>query len=87
MNFDSLENGAKKKLFLPNQSINIIYPNEKNIIVVHNHKKNEDYYEISSFDGCTLVLQKMVKRKAFHAKPKHQYHVSQWGEYDLSAQL
>ena len=28
----------------------------------------------------------MVERKAFFAKLKHQYHVSQWGEHDGSAQ-
>ena len=27
----------------------------------------------------------MVQRKAFLANPKHQYHVSQWGEHDYSA--
>ena len=26
----------------------------------------------------------MVERKAFPANPKHQYHVSQWGEHDCS---
>ena len=27
----------------------------------------------------------MAKRKAFHANPKHKYHVSQCGEHDYSA--
>ena len=27
----------------------------------------------------------MVERKAFLANPKHQYHVSQWGEHDCCA--
>ena len=27
----------------------------------------------------------MVEGKAFAANPKHQYHVSQWGEHDCSA--
>ena len=35
-----------------------------------------------SFGGWTLILWKMVERKAFLAKPMHQYHVHQWGEQD-----
>ena len=28
----------------------------------------------------------MVETKAFHANPKHQFHVSQHGEHDCTAQ-
>ena len=35
------------------------------------------------FDGWTLILRKMAKRKAFLAKPKHQNCVSQWKEHVL----
>ena len=38
----------KEKLFLPNQSIDIMYPNKENINAVPNHK-NGDYYENLSF--------------------------------------
>ena len=38
------------------------------------------------FDGWTLVLWKVVERKAFLAKPKYQYHVSQWRKRDCSPQ-
>ena len=34
----------------------------------------------------TLIIRKMVKRKAFLAKPNRQYRVSQCGEHDCSAQ-
>ena len=30
---------------------------------------------LESFDGWNLILKKMLKRKAFNAKPRHQYHV------------
>ena len=36
---------AKRKVFLPKQHINIIYPNKENVIVVPNREKNGDYYE------------------------------------------
>ena len=36
---------VERKAFLANQSANIVYPNEENMIAVPNHKKNEDYYE------------------------------------------
>ena len=34
----------KEKLFLTNQSINIMYPSEENAIIEINHEKNENYY-------------------------------------------
>ena len=34
----------KKKLFLWNQSINVIYPKEENKFVVPNHENKRDYY-------------------------------------------
>ena len=30
------------------------------------------------FDGQTLILRKIMQRKAFLEKPRHQYHVSKW---------
>ena len=38
------------------------------------------------FNGQTLILRKMVGRKAFHVKPKQQYHVPQWGKCVYGAQ-
>ena len=34
------------------------------------------------FSGWTLILRKIKERKAFLAKPKYQYCVSQWGEHN-----
>ena len=36
---------VEKKYFFQIQSIYIMYPNVKNMIVVPNHKKNGDFYE------------------------------------------
>ena len=78
---------AERKLFLQIQSINIVYPNVKNMIVLPitkrmkiimstqvwlNSRKNFDYKE----NG---------KKKAFVANPKHQCRVSQSGERDCKA--
>ena len=35
----------KEKLFLPNHTTNIIYPNVKNVLIVPDHKKDRDYYK------------------------------------------
>ena len=42
MSIDSMESG-KKKLFLQNQGIKIMYPNKENVFKVPNHENNEDY--------------------------------------------
>ena len=52
MNFNNKEN-RKEKLFLPNQSINIVYPKEVNMIVMPNTKKNRDYYKYPSLSQFT----------------------------------
>ena len=39
------------------------------------------------FDKWTFILRKMVKRKAFLRKPRHQYSVSQWGQQVHESQL
>ena len=38
-----------------------------------------------SFGEWTLIIRKMVERKASLENPKHQYHVCEWGEHDCSA--
>ena len=63
-----MENGAKKKLFLQNQSINIMYLNVENMVVVSNHKKNGDYYENASLTYFTNELwlhENLKKQKLF----------------------
>ena len=44
MNFDYKENEWKEKLLLQIQSIDIVHPNEENMMYYHN-KRNGDYYE------------------------------------------
>ena len=34
-----------------------------------------------------MILKKNIERKAFPTKPKHQYHLSQWGECVFVASL
>ena len=41
--------------------------------------------QVFSFLEWTLIISKMIKRKAFHANLKHQYHVSQWEDHDCGA--
>ena len=72
MNFDSKNKWWKQKLFMQDQNINILYPNEKNMIIVPNHKKNGDYYKnpcLSNLMNDFLFKEKWWK-EAFLAKPK-----------------
>ena len=60
-----------------------MYPSEENAFTMPNHEKNGYNYKINVyvlFDGWTLILRKIMEGKTFLAEPKHQYHVSQWGE-------
>ena len=78
----------EKKLFLEIWSINILYPNMENMIVVPNHKKEHGLLWESRFHlfhKWTMIIRKMVE-KPFLSNPKHQYHVSQYGEHDYSVQ-
>ena len=65
-----------------------MYPNEKNIIVMPITKRMEIIMESKfvSFHGITLIIRKVVERKAFMANAKRQFHVSQCGEHDCSAE-
>ena len=68
MNFNYTKNG-KKKLFFPNQSINIMYPNDRNMIGVPITK---GMGIVKSIQVCpisrrTLIIRKMVEKKAFLA--------------------
>ena len=69
------------KLFLPNQSISIMYPNKENMIMVPNHKTMKIIIRIQVCLIWWMNFHSMeiMERKDFPAKPKHQYHVSQWG--------
>ena len=53
-----------------------------------NKNKNRDYSEHPGFilfNRWTSIIRRMVEIKAFLAKPKHQYRLSQCGEHDCSA--
>ena len=56
MNIDYKENGGKNWFFSQIQSINIVYPNKENIVVVPNHNRNGEYYENPSLSHFTDKL-------------------------------
>ena len=64
-----------------------MYANEMNIIGVPITKRNEIIKSIQVWPPSPriLIVMKMVEGEAFIAKPKQQYHVSQWDEHDWSA--
>ena len=68
----------KEKLFLQILSFNIVYPNEKNIIVVPITKEWILLWlsKFISFHWWTLFTTRKVERKAFLANPKHQCRAS-----------
>ena len=72
MNFDS-KIWCEEMLFLWNQSINIIYPNEGVQFMVPDHEKNGDYYENPHLSHCwTCFTSKENGRKrsfSFETKP------------------
>ena len=51
--FDYKKNGGKKKNFLEIQSINIVYHNMENMIIVPITIRNGDYYEYQSLPHFT----------------------------------
>ena len=68
--------------FLWNQSINIINPNEENVLMMPNLEMKRDYYMNLCLSQLKDVLQflNLVTREVFLLKPKQQYHWSQRGE-------
>ena len=41
--------------------------------------------QVFSFHEWTLIIRKIIERKAFLANPKHQYCASQWEEHGCGA--
>ena len=75
------------KLFLQIQSINTMYPEMGNMIVMLITKRIEI---ITSIQVCLISrmsfdYEENGGKKALPANPKHQYHVSQCGEHDCCA--
>ena len=64
-----------------------MYPNVKNMIIVPITKIMEIIISIQvcSISQINFSYKENGERKAFLAKPKHQYHVSQCGKLDCSA--
>ena len=78
---------VERKLFLQIQSINIMHPNVKKIIVVPITKRIDI---IMSIQVCLISrgnfdYKENGGKKAFLANPTHQYCVSQCGEHDYRA--
>ena len=85
MNFNNKENGGKNA-FLANPK-HLVYPNMENMIVMPITKRMEI---IISIQVCLLSrlnfdYTKKGGKNAFLADPKHQYRVSQCGEFDCRA--
>ena len=51
-----IPNLVERENFFRNQSINVIYPNEENVLMVPNHEKEEDYYVNPSLSKMKDVL-------------------------------
>ena len=77
MNFDFEENGGKK-LFLQIQSINIVYPNMENMIVMPTKKRMAIVMRIQVclISRTNINYEENSGKKAFLINPKHQYRVS-----------
>ena len=78
---------VETKLFVQIRSINIMYPNVENLIVVLIRKRMEI---IMSIRVCLISRKNFDykengKKKAFLANPNYQYHMSQCGEQDCRA--
>ena len=77
---------VERKLFLQIQSINIMHPNKENMIVVPITKRMEIVISIQVYLNSQMNFdyKESGGKKAFLANPKHQYHVSQYGEHDCA---
>ena len=75
--------GWKEKLFLWNQSVNVIYPNEEIEFIVPNHEKKKRLLCESKF----IVIEKRSwipnngRKRSFFHKPNIHCHLSQWREW------
>ena len=67
------QKNSEKKLFLWNQSINVIYPNEENVFMVPNREIKRDYYIHPCLSQLTdeFWFQKNYGKKSFLIKPMH----------------
>ena len=77
----------ERNLFLQIGSINIMYPNVENMIVLPITKRMEIimYIHVCLISRINFDYTKNIGKKAFLANPKHQYRVSQCREHDCGA--
>ena len=78
---------VQRKPFFQIQSINVVYPNKENMIIVPITKRMEI---ILSIPVCLISRMnfgytKNGGKKAFPTNPKHQHCVSHYGEHDCNA--
>ena len=85
MKFNSKENGGKKTFHAKPKQDNRVSQWKKLVCSAQSPKEWRLLREskFSQFEGWTLILSKVVERKAFLAEPKHQNRVSQWKEHVL----
>ena len=69
---------VERNLFLQIQTINIVYPNAENMIVVPITRRMETIMSIQVclLSPMNLDYKENGEKEAFSANPKHQYHVS-----------
>ena len=72
---------VERKLFLLIPSVNIMYPNEENMISMPITKTMEIVTGIQ-ISWMKFHYEENGEKKAFPANPKHQFRVSQCGEND-----
>ena len=77
----------ERKLFFEVQSINIVYPNVENMIVVPITKRIKIVISIQVYLISRMIFdyEENGGKKALLAIPKHQYRVSQYGKHDCNA--
>ena len=82
MNFDYKKSGGKKA-FPANPKHQILYPNVENMIAIPITKRMEIIMgiQVCLISWINFDYTKNGGRKAFLANPKHQYHVSKYGEH------
>ena len=78
---------VERKLFFQIQSINIMCPNEENMIVMPRTKRMEIFMSIQVclISWMNFHYEENGGKKTLHANPQHQYHISQCGEHDCHA--
>ena len=73
--------------FLEIQSVNIVYPNVENIIVMPITKEMEIVMglQVCLISRKNFDYKENGRKKAFLWNPKHQYRTSQYGKHDCCA--